>query len=162
MKLGDGYMGYSLLFYLYMFDIFQENKTKTIKPLLLCDVDSHPRGPCVVSAMNKFTWTIEVLWRKGTAWPLSKWERAPTPAWKGFYCFSGYITSRMALTYYVQVHCRWLPFTDNKGKNVANYFKRKNVANLMFANQGKSGWTGYTPYLGGLAKILGSYFKDMQ
>ena len=23
----------------------------------------------------------------------------------------------------------------------------------------KSGWTGYTPYLGGLAQILGSYFK---
>lgn len=28
LKLGDGYIGYVLLFYLYMFDIFQENKTK--------------------------------------------------------------------------------------------------------------------------------------
>ena len=28
--------------------------------------------------------------------------------------------------------------------------------------KGKSGWTVYTPYLGGLAQILGSYFKDMQ
>ena len=28
--------------------------------------------------------------------------------------------------------------------------------------KGKSGGTGYTPYLGGLAQILGSYFKDMQ
>ena len=56
-------------------------------------------------------------------------ERAPTPAWTGFYCFSGYITSsRMVLIYYAQVHCRWLPFTDNKGKNVANYFKEKDVA----------------------------------
>ena len=26
----------------------------------------------------------------------------------------------------------------------------------------KSGQTGYTPYLGGLAQILGSYFRDMQ
>ena len=63
----------------------------------------------------------------------------------------------MALTYYVQVHCRWLPFTDNKGKNVANNFKEKDVA-----DQGESGWTGYIPYLGGLAQILGSYFKDLQ
>ena len=28
--------------------------------------------------------------------------------------------------------------------------------------QGENGWTDYTPYLGGLAQILGSYFKDMQ
>ena len=28
--------------------------------------------------------------------------------------------------------------------------------------KGKSGWTGYTPYLGGLAQTLVSYFKDMQ
>lgn len=35
LELGDGYRGCSLLFYLYMFFIFQENKTKTVKPLLL-------------------------------------------------------------------------------------------------------------------------------
>ena len=64
---------------------------------------------------------------RGTAWPLSKWERgqegerALTPAWTGFYWFSGYITSRMVLIYYAQVLCRWLPFTDNKGKNVPEY-----------------------------------------
>ena len=28
--------------------------------------------------------------------------------------------------------------------------------------KGKSGWTGYTLYLGGLAQILGSYFNDVQ
>ena len=32
----------------------------------------------------------------------------------------------------------------------------------MLQIKGKSGWTGYTPYLEGLARILGSYFKDMQ
>ena len=26
----------------------------------------------IVDVMNKFTWTAEVLWRKGTAWPLSE------------------------------------------------------------------------------------------
>ena len=36
--------------------------------------------------------------------------------------------------YYEQVCCRGLPFTDNKGKNVANYFKEKDVA-----DQGESG-----------------------
>ena len=56
-------------------------------------------------------------------------ERALTPAWIGFYCFSGHITLRMVLMYYAQFRCRWLPFTDNKGKNVANYFKEKDVAN---------------------------------
>ena len=65
---------------------------------------------------------------KGMAWPPSEWERGPTPAWTGFYCFSGYITLRMVLLYYAQVRCRWLPFTDNTGKNVAYYFKEKDVA----------------------------------
>ena len=37
---------------------------------------------------------------------LSERERAPTLAWAGFYCFSGYITSRMVLIYHAQVHCR--------------------------------------------------------
>ena len=34
----------------------------------------------------------------------------------------------MILIYYAQVHFRWLPFTDNKGKNVANYFKENDVS----------------------------------
>ena len=33
----------------------------------------------VVAAMDKFTGTTEILWRKGTAWLLSKWERGPWP-----------------------------------------------------------------------------------
>ena len=63
----------------------------------------------------------------------------------------------MVLIYYAQVSCRWLPFTDNKGKNVANYLKEKDVA-----DRGESGWTDHTPYLGGLAQIFGSYFRNMQ
>ena len=53
--------------------------------------------------------------------------REPTPAWTGFYCFSGYITLRMVLIYYAQVRFSCLLFTDNKGKNAANYFKEKDV-----------------------------------
>ena len=39
-------------------------------------------GICgVVDMMNRITWTAEVLWRKkGTAWPVSEWESAPTLA----------------------------------------------------------------------------------
>ena len=38
-------------------EIRSKNPSKT-------DVDSGPWGPCVVAAMNKFTRTAEVLWRK--------------------------------------------------------------------------------------------------
>ena len=57
---------------------------------------------------------------------LSQEKSAPTFALTGFYCFSGHITWRMVLIYYAQVCCR-LPFIDNKGKNVASYFKEKDV-----------------------------------
>ena len=65
---------------------------------------------------------------KGAAWPLSKSKRGPlTPAWTGFYCFSGHITLRVILIYYAQVHHRWLPFKEDKGQDTANYFKEKDV-----------------------------------
>ena len=41
------------------------------------NVDPGRQGLCVVAAMDKFTQTTEVLWRKGVARPLS--ERAPQP-----------------------------------------------------------------------------------
>ena len=113
---------------------------------------------------------IHVLWRQWTnshglqkscgekwmAWLLSKWarrregQRARTPAQTGFYCFSGYITFRVVLIYYAQVHCRWLPFTDNKGKNVANYFKQKHVT-----DQGEK-------WLKWLHSILGRFSSDFR
>ena len=44
----------------------------------------------VVAAMDKFTGTTEILWRKGTAWLLSKWERGPQPLpWQAFTDFLG-------------------------------------------------------------------------
>ena len=36
----------------------------------------------------------------------------------------------MILIYCAQVHFRWLPFTENKGEDVANYIKKKRI----FAN----------------------------
>ena len=95
---------------------------------------------------------------KGMAWPLSKWERGregqrePKRAWplpgQAFIAFLG-ILHRMVLIYYAQVHHRWLPFTDNKGKNAANYFKEKDVA----AQGGK--------WLNWLHSILGRFSTDL-
>ena len=45
--------------------------------------------------------------------------------------FSGHITLRMILIYYAQVHFRWLPFTDNKGEEVANYYKEKGYLQMQ-------------------------------
>ena len=64
----------------------------------------------------------------------------------------------MVLIYYAQVHFRWLPFTDNKGDDVANYFKEKDVLQM----QGEKWLNWLHSILGSLAQILGSYFKDMQ
>ena len=58
--------------------------------------------------MQTLTSGVHVLWlwqtnsyglqksckEKETAWPLSEWESTLTPAWTGFYCLSGHITSR--------------------------------------------------------------------
>ena len=54
-----------------------------------------------------------------------KGRAPPTFALTVFYCFSGHITLRMVLIYYVQVRFRWLPFTENKGEDVANYIKKE-------------------------------------
>ena len=88
-------------------------------------MDPGPRGPCVVVATNKFTRTTESCGGKGTARPLSQGGSAPTVALTGFSFFSGQITLRMVLIYYAQVCFRWLPFTENKGENVANYIKKE-------------------------------------
>ena len=74
---------------------------------------------------DKVTWTTESSGGKGTARPLSQGEKAPTLALTGFYCFSGHLTLRMALIYYARIRFRWLPFTDNKGEDVANYIKKE-------------------------------------
>ena len=79
----------------------------------------------VVAETDKFTRTTKSCGGKGTARPLSQEESALTLALTGFYCFPGHITLRMVLIYYAQVHFRWLPFTENKGEDVANYIKKE-------------------------------------
>ena len=90
------------------------------------DVDPGPRrDPCVVAAMDKVTRTTESCGGKGSWRPLSQEESAQTHTLTGFYCFSGHITLKMVLIYYPQVRFRWLPFTENKGEDIANYIKKE-------------------------------------
>ena len=63
--------------------------------------------------------------RLGAPRPLSQEKITLTLALTGFCCFSGHITLRMVLIYYAQVPFRWLLFTENKGKDVANYIKKE-------------------------------------
>ena len=56
----------------------------------------------------------------------------------------------MVLIYYAQVHHRWLPFTDNKGQNTANYFKEKDVT------------AGAGEWLNWLHSILGRFSSDFR
>ena len=60
---------------------------------------------------------------------------------------SGHITSRMALVYYAQVHFRWLPFTENKGEDVANYIREE--GHLQMQREKWLNWLHSS--LGGLA-----------
>ena len=76
---------------------------------------------------NKFTGTTESCGGKGKVGPLSPGKSALTLALTGFYCFPGYITLRMVLIYYAQVHFGWLPFPENKGEDVANYIKKRRI-----------------------------------
>ena len=57
--------------------------------------------------------------------PLSQEESALALALTGFNCFSGHSTFRMVLIYQAQVCFGWLPFTENKGEDVANYIKEE-------------------------------------
>ena len=85
-----------------------------ILSIIIGDADPSPRrDPCVVAAMDKFTWTTESCGGKGTAWPLSQEESTPTFALTGFYCFSGHITWRMVLIYYALCF-RWLQKTKER------------------------------------------------
>ena len=90
----------------------------------------------IVAEMRQIHMDYQVLWRKkdstvtvsrgeclGVPGPLSQEKSSQTLAWTGFDCFFGHITRRMVLIYSAQVCFRWLPFTDNKGKEVASYIK---------------------------------------
>ena len=122
-------------------------------------MDSSPGDMCVVAATKKFTGTAEVLWRKrdGRA-TLSERDKAQTSAWTGFCCFSGHITWRMVLIHYAQVALGGYLLQTTKERKLLTTTEKKDICKC----KGKSGRTGYTLSLRGLAYILGSYFKDMQ
>ena len=86
-------------------------------------------------------------------------QESPTPAWTGFYCFSGHITSG------------WSSFTMHRF-SVGDYLLQITKERMLLITskrrmlqiKGESGWTGYTPYLGDLAqtrklKILSKHLQ---
>ena len=84
-----------------------------------------------MAATDKFTRTTESCGGKGTTQPLSQEKSAPTLALTGFYCFSGHITLWMILICYAKVLFRWLPFTEDKGEDVANYIKKEGYLQML-------------------------------
>ena len=98
-------------------------------PWLQSDAVSSQRGPCVVATMNKFTWTTEVLWRKGTTGPLSKWESAPPLPGQAFIAFlstlhqgwSSFTMHRFALgDYLLQITKERMSLITTKKRMFAN------------------------------------------
>ena len=54
-------------------------------------------------------------------------------------------------------------FSDNKGKDVTDYFLQTNKEKMLQMQGNNQGnWSGDTLSLGQLAQTSGSYFKDMQ
>ena len=65
-------------------------KTGSQRDICILDEDPGQWDLCAVAAMDKFTWTTEILWRKGSAQLLYKWETGPRPPpWLAFIIFLG-------------------------------------------------------------------------
>ena len=126
---------------------------------ILPDVEPGPWGLCVVAAINKFTWTTEVLWRKresmATLWVREMARSLPGQAFIVFLGilhggWSSFTMHRFALGGYL--------LQKNKGEDVANYIREE--GHLQMQREKWLNWLHSS--LGGLAQILGSYFRDMQ
>ena len=106
-------------------------------------------GVCGVGdATNIFTCTAGVLWRKGDSMATLWVREHPDP------CFSGSLTSRKVLIYYAQVCFRWLLFTDNKEKDVADYFLQITKKRIL-QMQGKK-------WLNWLYSVLGRFSTEFR
>ena len=105
-----------------------------------------------MAAIDKYTRTTESCGGKGTAQPLFKSERGPRrpPPGQAFFVFLGTLSQgQSSITRHRFVLGGYLLQTT-KERMLLN--TKKDICKC----KGKSGLTGYTPYLGGLAQILGS------
>ena len=91
--------------------------------------------------------------RGGEGWREPR--REPTPAWTGFYCFSRHITSRMVLFTMHRFVLGGYLLQKTKERIFLSISKKKDICKC----KGDSGWTSYTPYLGGLAQTLGRWYS---
>ena len=82
---------------------------------------------------------------KGTAWPLSKWERGPWP-----------LPGQAFITFLGILYWEWSSFTMHRF-SVGDYLLQITKERMLLITskrkmlqiKGESGWTGYTPHLGG-------------
>ena len=117
-----------------------------------------PKGSLSGGCDEQIHMDYKVLWRKRVGMAALKVrERTLTPAWAGFYCFSGYITWRKVLIYYAQ-----FPIGDYLLQKTKERMLLTTSNIRRFQINRESGETGYTPYLGGLKQIFRSDFKNMQ
>ena len=85
---------------------------------------------------------------KGAAWPLSKLKRGPlTPSWTAFIVFVG------------TLHGGWSSFTMRRFTTGDYLLRRTKDRTLLITSKRRmlqlKGEAAHTPYLGGLAQILG-------
>ena len=117
----------------------------------------------VVLSTNKFTQTPEVLWTKrdGTA---TLWVReCPEPCLDRLLLLSNNIHQRGFSFIMLQVCFRWLLFSDNRGKDVADYFLQINKEKMLpMQGNEKCDWSGYTPSLGLFPDRAGLHFIAKQ
>ena len=121
------------------------------------DADPGPRDLCVVAAMDKFTRTTEILWRKRDSMAtLYVRERARGPE-------SQPLPGQAFIAFLGTLYPGWSSFIMHRftvGDYLLQTTKKRMLLIIskrrMLQIKGESDWTGYTPYLGGLAQILGS------
>ena len=124
----------------------------TPTPLPVCDADPGQQDPVLWQQWTNSHGLQKSCGEKGTAWPLSKSERGPRPP-----------PGQAVIVFLGTLHQGWSSFTMHRlvlGGYLLQTTKERMLLNTskkyICKCEGKSGRTSYTPYLGGLAQILGS------
>ena len=107
-----------------------------------------------MAAIDKYTRTTEILWRKRDCRPLSESETGPPRPLPG----------QAVIVFLGTLHQGWSSFTMHRFV-LGGYLLQKTKERMLLITskkkdickcKGKGGRTSYTPYLGDLAQILGS------
>ena len=143
-----------------------KKRMQTLRPinsfLFISCTDVSCRCKCAICWCGLWPAVSAMLWMRrtnshGLQKPVEKrdsmaalWvrERAPTPAWTGFYYFLG------------ALHQRRFSFVMLRSALGDHFLQVTKKRMLQMQENDKSDWSGYTPSWNGLAQTWGSYFKD--